>query len=1227
MKIILKWIKNSSTEIKAISLDPIHNQIIVAIGKLIIFFDALTGKEIKQCEKHTEEITTLSFRKDGKFFASGGKDNIIYFWNVDDISRPLNKIRLNDPIIKILFNPCLMILIAMSKHQIAICKEKSVIKIPLNNIGVDICWTNDGMKFAIAFENGLICIRDKDKGNKDEKIILISELENEKIISCLFSNIRFLNRDYCLYVCTWNRNFFLIDLFNIVVNESIKLNADPISISIFKNDYVLIGTNNREINLFTKEGIFIREIKQNFNSWVTNVVNFDKYAIIISSSNDGSLISHQIHFNIIHGIYNDKYVYRRNLREIYIHNLITNEIQTIGTKNYIHKLAVFKDLVAYESNNKIFVHQISDDDNTKPKYCIKWENDISILLLSSNHCIVSYQNIITLFFLSKEESLIVVEEREWSFETDIKYLRILGGPPKREGMLCGTHSGEIYMIYLDNKFPILLYTNDIPIKSLDISLNRKKLAIIDNNYHMSIIDINSKSIIFKGVKAKTLSFNSEIEEMIAYWYKGFIFVKTSDFAPIREKLTGVIIGFWGKRVYILQSHNSVSVIDISNSHTILKYTERKQIKEAYKVACLGATKQEWIYLGIESMLNFDFQTAQNCFIKIQDIRLINLAIELEEQKINGIDDNIIRGIIYSNIGKYKKASDLFIRGGKPEKAQEMYATLKMYAQALEIRAKYIQGGDNTYSDEILCEQAEWLKQNKKFKEAADLYRAINKKKKAIQIYGENNLLEPLIDFCRELSNYEDNEAISLCGFYFKKNKNYAYAAEAYLKLGDNKSLVYMNVELGKWDDAFLLSNNNKSLQEYVDLKYAESLVLEDKFNEAQEYYRKANRVDLSMKLLNKLIDNAIFEKRFRDVCYLFNSYTKDALYIIKDYRLDILKSSKEEYSKKKEFLDSVVLSEIFNAYDYIFKYIEEPFNVDLITFSDKELLNACLFLVNKISNFKSFLPQFNKIPQSYIYYTLAQISQKYNLIKTSCEAYDKLESLMYPNEWKEKLEMEILHIRSQPQIDNETDLPICYNCLQINPLINKLGDQCILCAAPFIRCSLTFEILPLVEFRPKKGISSDLAINYIKMYSLENIQKKLVSIFNQEEENNEENILNLNKNNNNNENLFEENLLEFTENQQTTEKYRMLVLDDKVLKSLNENEVFIMDLRKINKTYPVRFFKNRKKDVNIFMCKNCYKFFKIEEFENAFLKSGNCCPLCKRLRGLRWQPQHRSRQS
>ena len=1206
MKIILKWIKKTEIEISGISYSPINNKIIISSGKKIIFLDGKTGKEINKCEKHTEEITTLSFRKDGKFFASGGKDNIVYFWDVNDISKPKNKIRLNDPIIKINYCPCLMILIAISKKQIAICKEKSVVKIPLNNFPVDFCWTNDGLKFAIAFENGIISIRDKDKGNKDEKIIKIYEDKIEKINCCLFSNHRFLNKDYCLYTCTNDHFLHLIDLFNTNVNHSIKLSNVPICISLYKNDYVLIGTNNSEISFFSKDGFFILNIKQGLNNYVKSIINEDKNDFIFSISNN-SVICHQIHFNIIHGIYNEKYVYRKNLREIIIHILTTGEIIKIETKKYIKKLAVFNDLVAYQSNDRVYVHQISDDDNTKPKYCIKWEDDISILLLASNHLIICYENFINLYYLAEDEKLISIEEREWNFETSVKYLRILPGPPKREGMLCGTRLGEIYMIYLDNKFPILYYTHDLPIKSLDLNSNRKKLAIIDYNYEMTIINLNTKAIISKGIKAKTLSFNSDIEDMIAYWYKGFIFIKTSDFAPIKEKVTGVIIGFTGKKVYLLQTKNVVFFIDISNGQSILKYAERKQIKEAYKIACLGATNEEWLFLGIESLLNFDFKISKNCFMKIKDMKLINLANEVEEEKLNGTDFNVLRGIIYSNIGKYKRASDFFIKGGKPEKSQEMYATLKMYAQALEIRGKYMKGYDNIYSDEILCEQAEWLNKNKKFKEAAELYRALGKKTKAIEIYGENNLLDDLIEYCRELSPDVDHEAISLCGFFFKKNKNYTYAYEAYLKLGDNKSLVFMNIELEKWDEAFILSNNNKYLHQYVHLKYAENLILEDKFNEAQENYRKAERVDLSMKLLHKLINNAIFEKRFKDVSNLFVSYTKDALYIIKEFRLDIMKLSKSEYAKKKEFLDSIELSDIFNAYDYIYKFIEEPFNLDLINYEDKNLFNACLFLVNKISSFNSSMNELKLISLSHIYYSLAILSKKMNCFKISIDAYNKLEGLNYPQKWSEQLEMEILEIRGKNYEDNnEIELPKCYNCLHENPLINKFGDKCFYCSAPFKRCSLTFEILPLVEFKPKKGISSDFAINFIKMTNLENIKKNIVKSFNDDLEE----VYTL-KIDDNKIDLFEEKMNGLFTNKESSNKYKVLILDETILKSLNENEVFIIDLRKINRTYPVKFYKNRRKDISIIMCKNCYKFFKMEEYENAFIKNGNCCPICK----------------
>ena len=45
---------------------------ILSYGKVIIVLDIQTGLEIKRCEKHTQEVTCLAYRKDGLWFASGG---------------------------------------------------------------------------------------------------------------------------------------------------------------------------------------------------------------------------------------------------------------------------------------------------------------------------------------------------------------------------------------------------------------------------------------------------------------------------------------------------------------------------------------------------------------------------------------------------------------------------------------------------------------------------------------------------------------------------------------------------------------------------------------------------------------------------------------------------------------------------------------------------------------------------------------------------------------------------------------------------------------------------------------------------------------------------------------------------------------------------------------------------------------------------------------------------
>ena len=1204
MKIIIKWTVKTEIPISAISVDPVHNKLIIGLGKQIVYYDAVNGKEICRFEKHTQDVTCVSFRKDGLTFASGAKDNIVFFWDISKPAKPINKITFPDPLIRMGFNPCLMMLLAMSKTTYAVSKEKAANKYPLSNTGVDFCWTNDGLKYAICFENGTVVIKDKDS-DKDEKEIVVNEEKQEKITCCCFSTQRFLYKDYVLYICTWDKNFYVLDLFNTQVHQSQKLTADPISISLYKEDYVIVGTNNREINLFSKEGYFVTTITQGINSWVTSLKNFDKYSSIISASNDGSLICHQATFNVVHAIYREVYVYRKNLREIVIHNLLTGEKQTIETKRYIKKLAIFKNLVAYLSNERIIVHQLNDVDNTKGKYFIKWEGDLNLILLASNHLIVCNENHIYLYPLTNDTALIENVERDWSFETDIRFLRVLGGAPKREGMLCGTKSGEVYIIYLDNQFPINIYSHDIPIKSLDINYSRTQLGIIDENYELTVVDLGDKSILYKGDKAKSLAFNSDIENMISYWYEGNVYIKTSDFPPIQEKMSGVIIGFRGTKVFILQAFNNINVLDISNSQSIMRYAERKQMDEAYKVACLGATNQEWTYLGVESMLNFNFVVAANCFKKLQDIRFINLILKFEQDRRNGVDENIIKGDIYAHIGKYKKAADLYIKGGQPEKAQEMYSTLKMYKEAMEIRAKYMQSSGG-YSDEILIEQAEWSENNKKYKEAASIYMAIGRKKKAIEIYGEHNYLDSLIEVCRDLSKETEAELIKLCGFYFRKNHNYKYAQEAYLKLDDKKSLVNMNVDLKKWEEAFALSRDVKSLNEYVHLKYAESLIIEDKFKEAQESYRQAGRVDLSIKLLSTLIDNSVYEKRFKDACFFFISYASDALSLIKDCQQNVQKLSKSEYSKVKEFKDSNDLADCFNAYDYIYKYIEEPFNSDIISMSEQSLFNACVFLVNKISNMNSFLSQSKDISPSYIFHCLGTLAKKFEAYKTAQICFQKLANLQYPVNWTEKIDKEIMDIRTKPCLDGDQLVPECPYCGHNNSLINTNGDFCSYCFAPFIRCGLSFEILPLVEFRQAKNITADNAIDLIKQGTVEKMKNNILS-------KNKDGVKSLKISMNDEyDNLFD-NKLKDSLNMRKGDGFNIIEVDETILKSLNESDIFIIDQRNVNKTYHVRFFKNRQKDLPITMCKFCFRFFKLEEFENAFLKCGNHCPLCKNV--------------
>jgi len=109
----------------------------------------------------------------------------------------------------------------------------------------------------------------------------------------------------------------------------------------------------------------------------------------------------------------------------------------------------------------------------------------------------------------------------------------------------------------------------------------------------------------------------------------------------------------------------------------------------------------------------------------------------------------------------------------------------------------------------------------------------------------------------------------MCADIFRRQGQHSFAKEAFLKLGDLRSLLNLHIELGKWDEAMRLVKPNPDLAPNFYLSYAEWLASNDRFEEAREAFIKAERPDVALKLMERLTKNTIFENRFSDTAYYF----------------------------------------------------------------------------------------------------------------------------------------------------------------------------------------------------------------------------------------------------------------------------------------------------------------------------------------------------------------------
>ena len=277
----------------------------------------------------------------------------------------------------------------------------------------------------------------------------------------------------------------------------------------------------------------------------------------------------------------------------------------------------------------------------------------------------------------------------------------------------------------------------------------------------------------------------------------------------------------------------------------------------------------------------------------------------------------------------------------------------------------------------------------------------------------------MIEVCRMIDKADNEQSLIQCANIFRKNKNHGYAKEAYLKLGDVKSLMSLHVEMERWEDAFLLGRQNKELLEMAKLPYANFLMKNDRYEEALKVFKNLGRSDLTQKMLVNLGTNAVSEKRFLEAARYYWTMAVEQLRLVKDLK----NPSVEDRALLNKHNELRNISEIYYVYNSISTFVESPF----FTSSDSALyaiLHACRFLISKLSHLK--LPFINL---SYVYYSLAKVSRLLEGYKTARSCYEKLAQLKVQNKWAEEIDLGSLLVRSKPYSDKQAILPICNRCL------------------------------------------------------------------------------------------------------------------------------------------------------------------------------------------------------
>ncbi|CAF0800008.1 unnamed protein product [Brachionus calyciflorus] len=1194
MKVLESWtekITDENTSIHDLCFRPDGTQLVVAAGNKVLVFDPLDGTLIKALAGHKETVYCLSYAKDGSYFASGGADKMVIIWT-SELEGTL-RFQHNEAIQALAFNPITSVLItcAITDFGLWSSKEKFVPKTKVNSRITSCAWTSDGLFMALGFFNGTVQIRDK---NGEEKLkIERPDAANTPVWCVEWTKTK--NSGEILAVADWSQKLSFYHLTGKQAFKDKKIGFDAAQISWHSDgEYLVTSGSNKQCNIYTSEGVKLHTVCEK-ESWVLCAKQKPGSNFLAVGSQDGTITMFQLAISTVHGLYKEKYAFRESMTDVIIHNLITEVKVRIKCKDFVKKLAVYKDSLAVQLPDKVVIYEIDSNDpksmTYKGKKSISKKFDCNLFVITSENIILCYEKRLECLNLKGEKI------KEWQMEYSVRYLKVIGGPVGKEGILVGLRSGHVFQIFVDSAFPVQLIKQSNSIRYVDMSMQRQKLAVIDDNLTLFVYNLKNGDLIFQEPNANSVAWNSSCEDMLAFSGGGNVSIIVSNFPPQKQRLQGVVVGFNGSYIFYTNAL-SVSSIEIAHSNSMSQYLEKKMFKEAYDVACLGVTHRDWETLGLSALENLHLEIARKSFIRVKDFKYLNLIYNLQEmKKQGGLKNDVILAFFNAYQSKFTEAAKAFRKGGEENLAMQMFTDLRMFDMAKE----YISGADMD-KNSILMKQAEWALRNGDVKTAAEMYMNARQYGKAIDLAGKNNWSEMLLEIVRKLDK-ADRDSLNKCAEYFKKMKLHNFAGEVYEKMGNIKELIELRMASNQWDEVFALAKKYPDLNNMAHYKYGQWLAENDKFEEAQKAFNEAGFKKEAIKVLEELTFNAVIENRFNDASYYYWLLSMEYLQIASDEPNDQVR----EKSLKK-FNEFQRLAEIYCAYEYIHKSVLQPYD----EFFSDVLFNSARFLIHELNSEQQQIPI--GISKFKILYTAAKISKELDCFKFSRNILERMDEVIVPHKFSDEVEQMSMSIKAKPFKDKDDYIPLCYRCSQHNSLLNSKGNNCSNCLQPYVISFASFDPLPLVEFILPDDISDEEALSLIDYVPNSQFDKDA-------EKRQREAMygdLNTARGSTNRLVIGDQKITSSLANDPfvglmkkynaNANEYKPIIVNREVLKAIDPTHVFVS---KWPSPLRWKFYKIILTSEPIIKCNFCNRFFHTDDFELSLLKKGQC-PFCRR---------------